>query len=161
MEMIEIMNLTQNQVNQEEVKKIAHRILAGENREKAGLSIVFVGQGRMRQINRRYRGKNKSTDVLAFPESGPFPTSPGIPPSLGEILISLRDVKKNARRFGVSVEQELARVLVHGILHLVGYDHEKSEEEAEIMLEKQQNYLQSLEIKSKTAKSNIKNQISK
>jgi len=63
---------------------------------------------------------------------------------LGEIVICLREVKKNAKRFSLIFEKELARVLIHGILHLLGYNHEKSEKEAEKMRKKEEYYLKLL-----------------
>lgn len=123
--MIEINNLTTNPVDEEFLKKIIEKVLEGESaswrKKEANLSIVLVGQGRIRELNKRYRGENRVTDVLAFPnqELG-----------LGEIVICLREVKKNAKRFSSTFEKELARVLIHGILHLLGYDHEKSEKTA-------------------------------
>ena len=103
--------------------------MEGENKEEAGLSIALVGQGRIRELNKKYRGKNRATDVLAFPGDG-----------LGEIVICLREVKKNAKRYRSNSEKELARVLIHGVLHLLGYDHEKSEQAAEKMREKEGYY---------------------
>lgn len=123
--MIEINNLTTNPVDEEFLKKIIEKVLEGESaswrKKEANLSIVLVGQGRIRELNKRYRGKNRATDVLAFPnqELG-----------LGEIVICLSEVKKNAKRFSSTFEKELARILIHGILHLLGYDHEKLEAEA-------------------------------
>ena len=85
--MIEVNNLTAVQVDEEFLKKIAQKALEGENKKASELSIALVGQGRIRELNKRYRGKNRATDVLAFPnrELG-----------LGEIVICLREVKKNA-----------------------------------------------------------------
>ena len=127
--MIEINNLTTNPVDEEFLKRIVKKVLEGENKEEAGLSIALVGQGRIRELNKKYRGKNRATDVLAFPGDG-----------LGEIVICLREVKKNAKRYRSNSEKELARVLIHGILHLLGYDHEKSEQAAEKMREKEGYY---------------------
>ena len=128
--MIEINNLTTNPIDEEFLKKIAQKVLVGE-KAKEELSIALVGQGRMRALNKKYRGKNRVTDVLAFPNDG-----------LGEIVICLREVKKNAKRFGSTFEKELARVLIHGILHLLGYNHEVSEEKAKEMAEIQKHYLE-------------------
>jgi len=127
--MIEINNLTTNPVDEEFLKGLVKKVLEGENKEGAGLSIALVGQGRIRELNKKYRGKNRATDVLAFPGDG-----------LGEIVICLREVKKNAKRYRSNSEKELARVLIHGILHLLGYDHEKSEQAAEKMREKEGYY---------------------
>jgi len=127
--MIEINNLTTNPVDEEFLKGLVKKVLEGENKEEAGLSIALVGQGRIRELNKKYRGKNRATDVLAFPGDG-----------LGEIVICLREVKKNAKRYRSNSEKELARVLIHGVLHLLGYDHEKSEQAAEKMREKEGYY---------------------
>lgn len=143
--MIEINNLTTVSVDEEFLKKIIDKVLAGES-EKGDLSIVFVGPGRMKKINKSYLGRNRTTDVLSFPESkiklkqfkiGPLEKSE----SLGEIVICLREVKKNAKRYKVDFKTELARILIHGLLHLLGYDHEKSEKEAQKMETKQNHYL--------------------
>ena len=144
--MIEINNLTTVSISEEFLKKIAEEVLTGESKREGDLSIALVGPGRMKKINRRYRGKNRATDILSFPESkirlekfriGPLQKSE----SLGEIVICLREVKKNAKRYKSDFETELSRVLIHGLLHLLGYDHEKSEKEAEKMEEKQNHYL--------------------
>lgn len=144
--MIEINNLTTNPVDEDFLKKIVSIVLEGEKIVKeVELSIALIGPGRMRKINRRYRGKNRVTDVLAFPESkillekfkvGVVKKVQG----LGEIVICLREVKKNAKRFNLSSEKELARVLIHGMLHLLGYDHEKAKEAKKIK-EKEDFYL--------------------
>jgi len=120
--MIEINNLTTVSIDEEFLKKVAEKVLEGE-KAKGELSIALVGQGRIRELNKKYRGKNRVTDVLAFPSNG-----------LGEIVICLREVKKNAKRFGSSFEKELATCLIHGILHLLGYDHEKMEEKQKYYL---------------------------
>lgn len=127
--MIEINNLTSNLIEEEFLKRVAKIVLERE-KKKGEISLALVGPGRMRKLNKKYRGKNRVTDVLAFPGNG-----------LGEIVICLREVKKNAKRFGLSFEKELAKVLTHGILHLLGYDHEKSEKEAKEMEEKENQYL--------------------
>jgi len=129
--MIEVSNLTTSSVDEQFLKKIGEKVLKEEKKE-GDLSIVLLGQGKMRKLNKKYRGKNRVTDVLAFPnkELG-----------LGEIVICFREVKKNAKRFNSTLEKELARVLIHGILHLLGYDHEKSEIKAQEMEEKQNHYL--------------------
>ena len=126
---IEINNLTTNPVNEEFLKEIVQKVLEEEKKE-GDLSIVFVGTGRMRELNKKYRRKNRITDVLAFRGNG-----------LGEIVICQREVKKNAKRYNFSFEKELARVLIHGVLHLLGYEHEISPEKAKIMEEKQEYYL--------------------
>lgn len=136
--MIEINNLTDSKINENFFKKTANNVLRGEKARKISLSIAFVPKKRIKELNKRYRKKNKATDVLSFLYNG-----------LGEIIICPRQVKENAKRFGEGFKKELARVLIHGILHLLGYDHEKSKEEAEIMGEKQNYYLAKLTIQPK------------
>jgi probable rRNA maturation factor len=142
--MIEINNLTTNKIEEKFIKEIAQKVLTGEKKEGT-LSVAFIGPGRMRKLNRTYRGKNRVTDVLAFPQKK-LPQEPYSPElqkvqGLGEVVICLREIKKNAKRFNESFEKELARVLIHGILHLLGYDHEKSDAEAKKMKEKEEKYL--------------------
>jgi len=128
--MIEINNLTTTPIEEEILKKVAERILEGENKRNTDLSIALVGPGRIRKLNKKYRGKNRVTDVLSFPDNG-----------LGEIVICLREVKKNAKKFGSSFKKELSTCLIHGILHLLGYDHEKSVEEVKKMRDREEYYL--------------------
>jgi len=145
--MIEINNLTTIPIDEDFLRKVIDKVLEGEkNKKEIELSLALIGPGRMRKINKRYRGKNRVTDVLAFPESkillekfrvGPAKKIQG----LGEIVICLREVKKNAKRFDSTFEKELTKVLIHGILHLLGYDHEKGEAEAKKMKQKEEYYL--------------------
>lgn len=138
--MIEINNLTNKEVNEEFLKKLADKILKEEKRE-GNLSIVLIGPKRMRKLNKKYRGKNRVTDVLSFVGDESIPIPPGQKIDLGEVVICLREVKKNAKRFGQSFEKELAHCLIHGILHLFGFDHERSQREAEKMKEREIHYL--------------------
>jgi len=132
--MIEINNLTTNPVAKEFLKKIAKKVLKGENKSEAEISIALVGEGRIMELNKKYRGKNRVTDVLAFGDND----------GLGEIVICLREVKKNAKKYDTTFEKELSKVLIHGILHLLGYNHEKSEVQAKKMEEKENYYLEKL-----------------
>ncbi len=90
------------------------------------LSVVFVGDQSMRSINRRYRRRDYATDVLSFSYEGVM--MDGMP-FLGEIIIDPGIAIRHAARFGVNPERELRKLLVHGILHLLGYDHEKDKGE--------------------------------
>jgi len=116
--MIEINNLTTVSVDEEFLKKVAKKVLKGENRKEIDLSVAFIGEGRMRKLNKKYRGKNKVTDVLSFD-------------GLNEIVVCLREVKKNAKRFDSTFKKELARVLIHAILHLLGYNHKEMQDKEE------------------------------
>ena len=85
------------------------------------VSVLFCADARMRSLNRRYRGKDRSTDVLAFPSGG---AGDGL---LGDIVISVPYAAREARRRGEPRAREIDRLLVHGLLHLMGHDHETDE----------------------------------
>ena len=79
------------------------------------VSVLFCGDARMRSLNRRYRRKDRSTDVLSFPGAGR---------AMGDIVISVPYASREARRRGAATRGEIDRLLLHGYLHLLGYDHE-------------------------------------
>lgn len=89
------------------------------------LSVLLCDDGRMRELNGRYRGKDRTTDVLSFPRSDApekeLPLAGGL--VAGDIAISLPTMRANARMNGATEGEELKRLLVHGILHLAGLDH--------------------------------------
>jgi len=129
---IEINNLTGHSIDKEALKKIAQKVLE-EEKEKKDLSIAFIGPGKIRKLNKQYRGKNRVTDVLAFSGEEFF---------LGEIVICPKEVAQNAEKFGQSFKKELSLCLIHGVLHLLGYNHEISKEKAKKMKEKENYYLE-------------------
>jgi len=131
--MIEINNSVNFSVDKKSFSQVAKVVLKGENRERENISLAFIGKVEMKKLNKKFRKKNKPTDVLSFllNEKECF----------GEIIICPEVVAGNAKRYGVSAQSEMLKVFVHGILHLCGYDHEKSGKEAEIMEEKQNFYL--------------------
>lgn len=137
--MIGINNLTTNQIDERFLKGIAKIVLKGENTKEAGLSVALVSSERIKKLNKKYRGKDKATDVLSFGQAKNFPALPKN--ELGEVVICLRVVKKNAEKYNIAFKKELAQVLIHGILHLLGYGHEKDEREAKKMEKKQKYYL--------------------
>ena len=117
--MIEINNLTGSKVDEKFLKKVAKKVLKSENIKEIDLSIVFVGEARMRKLNKKYRGKNKVTDVLSFGQG------------LNEIVVCLREIKKNAKIYDSTFKKELARVLIHAILHLLAYNHKEMQDKEE------------------------------
>lgn len=98
------------------------RVLAALGRRAAAVSLLVVDDPRMRELNRRWRRIDRATDVLSFP-AGPSPED-----LLGDVVISLPRAREQAGRFGVPLTRELRRLLVHGILHLLGYDHKGAAE---------------------------------
>jgi len=121
------------------VKKIVRQVLKAEGvAPPYEVSIVFTDSEAMRQLNRDYRGVDEPTDVLAFcmlPQKE-VDDSFALPPDgvtrLGEVIISYPQAAEQAKEQGHSPERELALLIIHGILHLLGYDHEEPEEEAKM-----------------------------
>ncbi|QEN05852.1 rRNA maturation RNase YbeY [Thiospirochaeta perfilievii] len=109
-------------------------------------SLTLCDNSYIHKINRDYRDKDKPTDVITFVMSDePFPVTQeaGEPYSAGDIIISLETVEENSKYFKVSYEEELKRVLIHGILHLMGLDHETNSEDEEMLI-KQEKILKDL-----------------
>jgi rRNA maturation RNase YbeY len=95
-------------------------VLAGAAREldvAGSVALVLTGDRKVHELNRRYRGQDKPTDVLSF-------EGPGGGHGLGDIVISVETAEKNARRLGRSLPEELSVLALHGFLHVLGYDHE-------------------------------------
>lgn len=87
------------------------------------LSILLTGDAEIQKLNHRYRHKNRPTDVLSFSQlegKGNFPE----PVSLGDVVISLQTAEKQANSAEIPLNEEILRLLIHGILHLLGYEHE-------------------------------------
>jgi rRNA maturation RNase YbeY len=112
---------------QTSLSRAAESVLASVGESQAELSLELVGDCRMRRLNRRYRKKDRTTDVLAFPMRESHNPCPML---LGDVVISVPTAIRQAKASGRSVGDELAALLVHGVLHLCGYDHERSAREA-------------------------------
>src|SRR6266436_2784510 len=110
----------QIRVRTREVSTSARKILLTLGCLKAELSLLFVNDAQIRRLNKRYRKINRPTDVLAFPmlEGDAFPPRSQL---LGDVVISLETAKKQANKEDHSLEQEVKILLIHGILHLLGY----------------------------------------
>lgn len=106
-----------------------------------GLSLNLVGESLIRSLNAEHRNQNQVTDVLAF-GLGKKPV--GAIMELGDIFICLPYAKKQARTAGVSPEQKLALLIIHGFLHLLGHDHERSPRAKKQMFELQKKILKNL-----------------
>jgi probable rRNA maturation factor len=88
------------------------------------LSLSLVGDRAIRRLNRTWRKKDKATDVLSFP-AGELPRGTPGPRQLGDVVISLDTAKRQAKEYGRTLEAEMSRYLAHGLLHLLGHDHER------------------------------------
>ena len=102
------------------------------------LNVCFVDDREIARLNRRFRGKPKPTDVLSFPSNGTAEGNRAGDLSfahdkrfLGDIAISPRVARRNAKRFGRTLDEELRVLMLHGVLHLMGYDHEADSGEME------------------------------
>lgn len=98
------------------------------------LSVLLADDPTVRELNRAYRGADGPTDVLSFSqlEGEQFARPEGEPPHLGDVIISIDTARRQAADNAVSLQDEVAHLLVHGVLHLVGYDHEEASD-AEVM----------------------------
>ncbi|HEV2904449.1 MAG TPA: rRNA maturation RNase YbeY, partial [Pyrinomonadaceae bacterium] len=98
----------------------ALRVIGAGNRDA---TIVFVSAAAIRKLNRQFRGKNSATDVISFP-SQPESFETGAATNLGEIVISLERAQAQAKENGLTNVNEVEQLILHGLLHLCGYDHE-------------------------------------
>lgn len=109
----------------------------------AELSVLLVGDRAMRTLNRTWRGKDRTTDVLSFSlREGRFPRIR--PEMLGDIVISVPVAVRQAREAGHSLVREIDRLLVHGLVHLLGYDHERGPREDRRMKRKERELLRGI-----------------
>jgi probable rRNA maturation factor len=97
------------------LERLASSLVAAPEGEERSLGVRFTGDREMRRVNREFRGKDKATDVLSFP---------GEEEHVGDILISVPTARRQAAEAGHPVERELQVLLLHGLLHCMGYDHE-------------------------------------
>ncbi len=132
--MIGINNLTDVFINEELLKWLGAEILARESfQEKVDISVAIVSEDEIRRLNKIYRDKDKPTDVLSFRENLKFILPPFQKKELGEIVICPFQIKEKE-------EDKIARVFIHGFLHLLGYDHQ-TEKESAIMEAKEKTYI--------------------
>jgi probable rRNA maturation factor len=112
------------------IKNIALEVLRLLNQDKAELSLALVGDSEIRKLNAKYRKKDYATDVLSFPAPKNLP---GPIRLLGDVVISVDSARAQAKERGRSLKEELTTLLIHGIAHLLGYDHERSARDARVM----------------------------
>lgn len=106
--------------------QLARAVLDRIGHEDATLTITFVRDRSIRELNRDYRGIDKPTDVLSFAyhEGDDFAAQEIEPQHLGDIVISVETAARYAQEMGLTFEREIAHLVIHGTLHLAGYDHE-------------------------------------
>ena len=133
--------LRQKRINENNLRTIAQKILVKAGTPTAELSLELVGNTRMQRLNKQYRHQNRPTDVLAFPQwEGHGPRTP----LLGDVVISVPMAESQATALGHTFDEEMVQLLTHGILHLLGYDHERGQREAQRMRRKERAIMKSL-----------------
>ncbi len=115
-------------------------------KEDGEFSLTFVDDEEIKELNKEYRDIDSPTDILTFrlADDDSFPMFEEEEKELGDIFISLESMSRNAQEFGVSKEDELRRLLLHGILHLEGFDHKTNDFKNEPMLIRQEEILKDI-----------------
>ena len=115
--MVEVVNRQRRlQLDTEAWSSFAVRALRAIGKSEASATIAFVSNKRIRELNRQFRGINKATDVLSFPSQEES--------NLGDVAVSVETAADQAKENGLSFDDEIAQLILHGLLHLSGYDHE-------------------------------------
>jgi probable rRNA maturation factor len=123
-------------LNLGKIRRAAQRLLTELGLLEAELSLLFVNDLQIQALNRRYLRRDKPTNVLAFPmRKGEFPTLH--PHLLGDLVISVETAKRQSNRFGLDDMEMVILLMVHGVLHLIGYEHEGTKKGAREMTLKQ------------------------
>ena len=127
------------------LRKRAQAILNALGSPEGELSILVVDDSEIKTLNKKYLNRSSPTNVIAFPmKEGEF--SDINPQLLGDVVISIETTGREALQSGISTEERFAQLLVHGILHLFGFDHEKSEQDARKMDKKSNELLKLIEL---------------
>ncbi len=117
-----------------DIKKIISEIIKSEKKQGLSINLIFVDDKKIKKINTDFRFKNSETDVISFNYNERRYSG-------GDIFISVDSARNNAKKYGVDFQQEILRLVVHGILHVLGYDHTKKFYRTEIMRKKQERYV--------------------
>ena len=134
-------------ISRKKIKQNLMKLLSDLGCHDKELSILFTDDNRMAQLNERYLGRKGPTNVLAFPMSdGKDPDDDSV--MLGDVVISSDTALRESEELGEPLEYTVDRLLIHGILHLLGFDHTKSEEEA-VRMEKEEKRLMELIMEEK------------
>src|SRR5581483_5924241 len=133
---IQVLPGCRGRVTVAELRRVVNTVLGAEDVAPAvEASIVLADRDTVQDLNRLYRGKNEPADVLSFAalEGEAFVESPDETPTLGEIVVCLPVAEAQAAVASRAVAGEVSHLIVHGLLHLLGYDHEESEEDSQRM----------------------------
>lgn len=140
----EIVNESKMEVDYSFLPKVIDKCLSLEGVKSSIFSIIFIDDEKMQELNNTYRGIDRTTDVLsfAFEDNEEVIGSNRI---LGSIFVSIPKMEEQAREYGHSKTRELSFLVVHGLLHLLGYDHTKGEKEEKEMFSRQELVLNEFE----------------
>ncbi|MGH7330331.1 MAG: rRNA maturation RNase YbeY [Polyangiaceae bacterium] len=108
------------------MRKTAQRLLDAVGKPKSVLSISLVGDAAIRKLNREYRNVDRPTDVLSFPLDERV---------LGDVIISVQTARRQAKDYDAPLQREIERLLIHGVLHLLGHDHHRKDERKRMIRE--------------------------
>jgi probable rRNA maturation factor len=124
MAMIEVLNRQRrHKVNAKRWREFAKQALQAIGVEDRAATLVFVSDAAIRKLNRQFRGKDSATDVLSFPsQAESFETE--AEEQLGEVVISLERAQTQAKENGLTLVNEVEQLILHGLIHVCGYDHE-------------------------------------
>jgi probable rRNA maturation factor len=115
------------------LKRTVRSLLGSVGRPDASLSITLLNDDAIRELNRKHRGRDQATDVLSFPAGAEL----GPEQLLGDVVISVETARRQAADYDAALQTEIYRLLIHGLLHVLGYDHERPAERAEMEAEEQ------------------------
>ncbi len=122
--MIEVVNRQRKlQLDCEHWQEFTEKVLKVVQANGAGMTVAFVSDRAMRELNRRWRGKRGTTDVLSFPSEQTELERKAAGAHLGDVVISVERATAQAAEHGLNFEREVAQLILHGLLHLCGYDH--------------------------------------
>lgn len=136
---VEVNQRSGKKISKKWLDKLVEQTLRKLGVKNAEISVAFVGDQEMKKLNHAYRGKNKTTDVLSFVYTSS--KTKDETPLEGEIIISYPEAARQAKEHDYGTLDEIKLLMVHGLLHLCGYDHEKSAREAKRMENLQQKLL--------------------
>lgn len=144
---------SEHKISLKKIRQKARIILNALGNPEGELSILLVDDYQIEELNNQYLNRAGPTNVIAFPmQEGKF--SEISPHLLGDVVISVETAAREGASGGISVEERFSQLLVHGILHLFGYDHEKTDQEAELMEKKSKELLELISDSNKRRSNN-------
>ena len=142
---IDLINETKEEIDLDDLRKVIDKALESENVSNAIMNVIIIDNERIHEINKEYRGIDRPTDVISFALEDDKTFVNTDFRVLGDIYISIDKVHEQAKIYGHSERRELSFLTVHGVLHLLGFDHMEKEDEI-VMFKKQDEILDSLGI---------------